>query len=88
MHLFLFLLLKSPFILQAVTDNISVLGNSLEGVGAFTSLSTKTDPTDLSILLLDDEKFELCCINPGLILGPVLHGSSCTSIEVLVFQYI
>ncbi|CAH3016851.1 unnamed protein product, partial [Porites evermanni] len=31
--------------------------------------------------LPDDEKFELCCINPGLILGPVLHGSSCTSIE-------
>lgn len=32
MRLFLFLLLKSPFILQAVTDNMSVLGNSLEGV--------------------------------------------------------
>lgn len=31
--------------------------------------------------LPDDEKFELCCINPGLILGPVLHGSSCTSME-------
>ena len=51
-------------------------------------LSTKTDLTDLPILPVDDEKFELCCINPGLILGPVLHGSSCTSIEVLVFQYI
>lgn len=32
--------------------------------------------------LPDDEKFELCCINPGLILGPVLHGSNCTSIEI------
>lgn len=31
--------------------------------------------------LSDDEKFELCVINPGLILGPVLHGSSCTSME-------
>ena len=35
MHLFLFLLLKSPFILPAVTDNISVLENSLEGVRSF-----------------------------------------------------
>ncbi|CAH3128238.1 unnamed protein product [Pocillopora meandrina] len=32
--------------------------------------------------LPDDEKFELCCINPGLILGPVLHGSTCTSMEI------
>ena len=31
---------------------------------------------------IDDEKFELCTINPGLILGPVLHGSKCTSMEV------
>ncbi|KAL9965662.1 hypothetical protein ACROYT_G029499 [Oculina patagonica] len=31
--------------------------------------------------LPDDEKFELCTINPGLILGPVLHGSTCTSME-------
>ncbi|XP_020603054.1 putative uncharacterized oxidoreductase YDR541C isoform X2 [Orbicella faveolata] len=31
--------------------------------------------------LPDDEKFELCTINPGLILGPVLHGSKCTSME-------
>ena len=34
-HLFLFLLVKSPLILQAVTDNISVLGYSLEGVRSF-----------------------------------------------------
>ena len=33
-------------------------------------------------LSTDDEKFELSCINPGLILGPVLHGSTCTSMEV------
>ena len=32
--------------------------------------------------LLGDEKFELAVINPGLILGPVLHGSTCTSMEV------
>ncbi|XP_073255580.1 uncharacterized protein [Porites lutea] len=31
--------------------------------------------------LPDDEKFELCTINPGLILGPVLHGSNCGSME-------
>jgi len=31
--------------------------------------------------LPDDEIFELCCINPGLILGPVLHGSTCISME-------
>ena len=86
MHLFLFLLSKSSFTLQAFTDNISVLGNFVRGGREISSLLlTKNYPTDLSILLVDDEKFELCCINPGLILGPVLHGSSCTSIEVLVF---
>jgi len=31
--------------------------------------------------LSDDEKFELCVINPGFILGPVLQGSTCTSME-------
>jgi len=31
--------------------------------------------------LPDDEKFELCTICPGFILGPVLQGSSCTSME-------
>lgn len=31
--------------------------------------------------LPDDEKFELAVINPGFILGPVLHGSNCTSME-------
>lgn len=36
---------------------------------------------DLVKGLPDDEKFELCTINPGLILGPVLHGSTCTSME-------
>ena len=30
----------------------------------------------------EDEKFELCVINPGFILGPVLIGSTCTSMEV------
>ena len=39
------------------------------------------------ISLIDDEKFELCTINPGLILGPVLHGSKCTSMEVNKFLY-
>ena len=34
--------------------------------------------------LLGDEKFELAVINPGLILGPVLHGSTCTSMEVQI----
>ena len=32
-----------------------------------------------SLLFSDDEKFELCTINPGLILGPILHGSNFTS---------
>ena len=33
-------------------------------------------------LYVDDEQFELCTINPGYILGPVLKGSTCTSMEV------
>ena len=37
-----------------------------------------------SFLLTDDEKFELCTINPGFIVGPVL-GSYCTSTEVNVY---
>ncbi|KAK2552267.1 Phenylacetaldehyde reductase [Acropora cervicornis] len=31
--------------------------------------------------LPDDEKFELCTINPGFILGPILQGTLCTSME-------
>ncbi|CAH3146527.1 unnamed protein product [Pocillopora meandrina] len=31
--------------------------------------------------LPDDERFELCVICPGFILGPVLQGSNCTSME-------
>lgn len=34
--------------------------------------------------LTDDEKFELTVINPGFIMGPVLHGSNCTSMEVQI----
>ena len=37
---------------------------------------------------IDDEKFELCCINPGLILGPLLHGSTCTSMEVQILLFV
>lgn len=29
-----------------------------------------------------EKKFELVVINPGFMLGPVLHGSSCTSMEI------
>ncbi|XP_031549442.1 tetraketide alpha-pyrone reductase 1-like [Actinia tenebrosa] len=29
-----------------------------------------------------DKKFELVVINPGLVYGPVLHGSNCTSMEI------
>ena len=36
----------------------------------------------LRMYFIDDEKFELSCINPGLVFGPVLHGSYCTSMEV------
>ncbi|XP_074624933.1 uncharacterized protein LOC141883373 isoform X4 [Acropora palmata] len=32
--------------------------------------------------LPDDEKFELCTINPGFILGPILQGTLCTSMEL------
>ena len=30
----------------------------------------------------DDEKFELVVVNPGYMLGPVLKGTACTSMEV------
>ena len=40
-----------------------------------------------SLLFSDDEKFELCTINPGLILGPILHGSNCTSMEVRIIFF-
>ena len=40
-----------------------------------------------SMLFSDDEKFELCTINPGLILGPILHGSNCTSMEVRIIFF-
>lgn len=36
---------------------------------------------DLVKNLPDDERFELCTITPGFILGPVLQGSTCTSME-------
>ena len=37
---------------------------------------------------VDDEKFELSVVNPTLIMGPVLKGSTCTSIEVcLLFSH-
>ncbi|XP_046853004.1 phenylacetaldehyde reductase-like [Xenia sp. Carnegie-2017] len=32
--------------------------------------------------LSDEQKFELVAINPGYVLGPVFHGSKCTSMEV------
>lgn len=45
----------------------------------------------LSIIVLclfaDDERFELCTINPGFIMGPVLQGSTCTSMEVDLMFY-
>jgi len=34
------------------------------------------------LIYVDDEKFELCTINPGFILGPILQGTLCTSMEV------
>ena len=30
----------------------------------------------------DEDKVELAVINPAYVMGPVLHGSQCTSIEV------
>ncbi len=35
-------------------------------------------------LLPDEQKFELVVINPGYMIGPVLQGSNCTSMEVRV----
>ena len=35
-------------------------------------------------LLPDEQKYELVVINPGYMLGPILHGSSCTSMEVCI----
>lgn len=32
----------------------------------------------------DEQKFDLVAINPGYMLGPVLHGSWCTSMEVCI----
>ncbi|XP_028405338.1 tetraketide alpha-pyrone reductase 1-like [Dendronephthya gigantea] len=32
--------------------------------------------------LPDEQKFDLVTINPGYMLGPLLHGSSCTSMEI------
>lgn len=37
-------------------------------------------------LQIDEQKFELVVINPGYILGPVFHGSSCTSMEVCTIE--
>ncbi|KAK7090237.1 uncharacterized protein [Littorina saxatilis] len=33
--------------------------------------------------LPEEQKFELAVINPSLIMGPPLHGSSCTSVEIM-----
>ncbi|KAK7466785.1 hypothetical protein BaRGS_00037101 [Batillaria attramentaria] len=33
--------------------------------------------------LTGDEKFELAVINPSLVLGPPLHGTSCTSVDIM-----
>ena len=34
------------------------------------------------ILWADEDKVELAVINPAYVMGPVLHGSQCTSMEV------
>ena len=38
--------------------------------------------TFLSFIVIAEKKFEMVVINPGFVLGPVLHGSTCTSMEV------
>lgn len=39
------------------------------------------------VIITDEKKIEMVVINPALVLGPVLHGSTCTSMEVCFIVY-
>lgn len=54
-----------------------------EGVNPYEKSKAKAEKAAWELVknLQDDEKFELVVINPGYILGPVLKGTACTSME-------
>lgn len=54
-----------------------------EGVTPYEKSKAKAEKAawDLVKNLPDDEKFELVVVNPGYMLGPVLKGTACTSME-------